>query len=74
MANQVGLLVVVVVVTSYQLPAKSQDPEEKEVVETVVMDRMHLPRMRQCTQAVAVVVTQVMHHQVVVMVVRVLYL
>ena len=60
------------VVTSYLARVKSPVQVVQVEVETAVMDRIHLLRMRQCTQVEVVVVTQVMHHQVVVMVVQVL--
>ena len=66
--------VAVAVVTSYLVGVKSVVQVVKVEVETVVMDQIHLLRMRQSTRVVAVVVTQVMHHRVAVTVVQVLYL
>ena len=72
MVYQVGLPVEVVAVTSYLVRVKSLVQVVKVEVETVVMDQIHLLRMRQCTRVVAVVVTQVVDHRVVVTVVQVL--
>ena len=63
----------VVVVTSYLARVKSPVQVVQVEVETVAMDRIHLPRMRQCTQVEVVVVTQVIPPPLLLMVVQVLY-